>query len=179
MTKALAWPATVILVCLIFRRHVGGLLKGMQLRRITRGSWSADFEVAAREVRAELPSLAQGLPMMTISGQLDGDIEQLVDIAPGAAISQAWNRLEQRVADIAAQADVTQKLLPESLRALVERGIVQPSVSDSVLGLRNMRNLAVHAPTKQVTPEQAREFVTMVEAIMWSLDQNLKKAGVR
>ncbi len=35
MTKALAWPAAVIGVSLIFKRHVGHLVEGMRLRRIT------------------------------------------------------------------------------------------------------------------------------------------------
>jgi hypothetical protein len=179
MTKALAWPLTVILVSLIFGRSVVGLLKGMQLRRITRGEWSADFEAAAKEVRAELPSPAQGLPRISISGQLDADTEQLVYVAPDAAISRAWNQLEKRVSDTAAQFGISQKSLPEVLRSLVEKGVVNPSVTDSILGLRNMRNLAVHAPAKQLTQEQAREFITLVEEIMWTLEQNTKKATAR
>ena len=35
--------------------------------------------------------------------------------------------------------------------------VIQSSVGDSVLGLRNMRNLAVHAPTDRLTPKHARE----------------------
>jgi hypothetical protein len=176
MTRALAWPVALIVVGLIFRPTVKGLLEGTRLRRIQKGEWSADFETAAKEVRAELPGPVQNLPEPAISG-LREETQHLADIAPAAAVSQAWNQLEERVAAMAAQAGVTKRLLPEVLRTLAEKGVVQPAVSDSILGLRNMRNLAVHAPPKHLTAEKAREFVTMVDAIMWTLEQNLKNTS--
>jgi len=105
------------------------------------------------------------------------ETEHLVEVAPAAAISQAWSQLEERVAAAAAGAGVTQKLLPEVLRALVEKGMIQPTATDAILGLRNMRNLAMHAPPKRLTSEQAREFITMAEAMMWTLEQNLRSAS--
>src|SRR5713226_3942036 len=143
MTKALAWPAAVIVVSLIFKRPVGHLVEGMRLRRITRGNWSADFEAAANEVRAELPGPAKNAIMPAVSGLLNKGTEHLVEYAPAAAISEVWNQLEDRVAAVAAQAGISQKPLPEVLRALVEKGVIQPTVADAMLGLRNMRNLAV------------------------------------
>jgi hypothetical protein len=176
MTKALAWPVALVVTSLIFRPTISGLLEGVRLRRIGKGEWSADFETAAKEVRAELPSPAQDEPERAVSGLLNEEMEHLVDIAPAAAISQAWNALEDRVAAIAEQAAVTQKLLPEVLRALVEKDVIQPAAADSILGLRNMRNLAVHAPPKRLTANQAREFITMVEAIDWTLGRSHKTA---
>jgi len=145
MTKALAWPAAVIVVSLVFKRPVGHLVEGMRLRRITKSDWSADFEAATNEVRAELPSPAKNATKPAVSGLLNKETEHLVEDAPATAISQGWSQLEDRVAAVAAQAGVTQKLLPEVLRALVEKGMIQPTVTDAILGLRNMRNLAVHA----------------------------------
>jgi hypothetical protein len=168
MSKALAWPLALIVVSFIFKRSILGLLEGMRLSRITKGNWSADFAAAAKEVRAELPTPVQNTLKPATVDQLS---EELVDIAPAAAISQAWNQLETCVAGIAADSNVNQKLLPEVLRALVNKGVIQPSAADSILGLRNMRNLAVHAPPNRLTSEQAREFITMAEAIMWTLGQ--------
>jgi Domain of unknown function (DUF4145) len=108
---------------------------------------------------------------------LNEETERLVDISPSAAIAQGWNQLEDRVAAIAAQVGLTQKLLPEVLRALVDSRMIQPTTADSILGLRNMRNLAVHAPPKRLTAEQARDFITMVDATVWALEQNLKSAS--
>jgi hypothetical protein len=177
MIKALAWPIALIVIGLIFRPTISGLLEGVRLRRIGRGQWSADFETAAEEVRAELPSHGQSEYKPFVSGLLNQETERLVDVSPAAAIAQVWNQLEDRVTAIATLAGLTQKLLPEVLRALVDKGMIQPTTADSILGLRNMRNLAVHAPPKRLTAEQARDFITMVEAIEWTLEQNLKGAS--
>jgi hypothetical protein len=37
-------------------------------------------------------------------------------------------------------------------------------IADAILGLRNIRNLTVHAPPHRLSA--AREFISMVEAIM-------------
>lgn len=176
MTKALAWPLALVVLGLIFRSHLSGLLEGVRLRRVKKGEWLADFETVAQEVRAELPSQGQvpGQAGRSETSLIDEN-ERLLDVAPAAAVSQAWNQLEDRVTAVANSAGIAQKRLPELLRTLVEKGVIKPSVSDSILGLRNMRNLAVHAPPDRLSATQAREFLTMVEAIIWTLQQDLKR----
>jgi hypothetical protein len=173
MTKALAWPLALVVVGLLFRSNVSGLLEGVKLRRISKGEWLADFQAVAQEVRAEIPEPAQRVDR--VPGLLDTETERLIELAPAAAVMQTWNRLEGFVAAIAGKAGIAQKLLPDLLRALVEKGLIRPSTRDSILGLRNMRNLAVHAPGERLTPKQAREFVMLAEATMWSLEQNPKR----
>ena len=124
MTKALAWPIGLIAIGLIFRRTIAGLLAGVRLRQIKRGEWSADFETAAQEVRAELPSSVQQTPESGQSGSSDEQTMILAEIAPAAAIAQEWNVLEGRVKTIAVKAGITQQLLPEVLRDLVGKGLI-------------------------------------------------------
>jgi len=172
MTKALAWPMAVVVVGLIFRRAIGNLLEGVRLRRIGKGEWCADFTTAAQEVRAELPSSARReVPV----DEIDAETLRLADISPAAAISDAWGKLEQRVRGAAAKAGIQQRLLPELLRGLTEKHIILPALADAILGLRNMRNLAVHAPAEGLTSAQAIEFINLAGALMWGLEHELKK----
>jgi hypothetical protein len=175
MTKALAWPVALIVLAFVFRTHVTGLLDGMKLRHLKKGEWEADFEEVAQEVRAELPvPTAIAHDNVQAAASLDRQGDRLIDTAPSAAISHKWNELEGRVAVAANEAGIGQRPLPDVLRALVNKEMIQPAVKDSILGLRNMRNLAVHAPGDRLTSQQAREFVTMAEAAIWSLEQNLR-----
>lgn len=176
MTKALAWPVAAVILGLIFRRPLGGLLTGVKLRRIKKGDFLADFEAGVQEIRAELPAEAQGSPLLSTT-QISEESERLIDVAPVAAILQAWNEIEGRVEAAAVQAGLAHRVFPDALRALVEKGMIQHAVRDSIVGLRNMRNLAVHGPSERLTPRQAREFVTMAEAVMWSMEENLKRAS--
>jgi len=174
MTKALAWPIALVVLGLVFKQHFGGLLEGVKLRRVQKGEWLADFETVAQEVRAELPSPGRSTSeTVHTESPLADETKRLIDLAPSAAVSQAWNQLEDRVIAAAASTGITQTRLPEILRAMVNKGLIKPSVSDSILGLRNMRNLAVHAPSDRLTQSQASEFVIMVEAIMWTLQRSL------
>jgi len=174
MTKALAWPVAAVVVGLIFRRTISNLLEGVRLRRIGKGEWSADFATAAKEVRAELPSPAR---QETRLGEIDAETIRLADASPAAAISEVWGELEQRVRGAAVKAGIQQQLLPELLRGLTEKQIIRPSTAEGVLGLRNMRNLAVHAPAEHVTTAQANEFIILAGALMWALEQELKKTA--
>jgi hypothetical protein len=161
----------------VFRRIIGKLLEGVRLRRIGKGEWSADFDIGAREVRAELPNQLPDARALTGAEGISAEVTRLVEIAPAAAILQEWNKLEDRVKAAAALAGLNTQLLPELLRGLVQKGAIQSSTADAILGLRNMRNLAVHAPPGQLTSARATEFVTMADAVTWNFEQNLKKAS--
>jgi hypothetical protein len=174
MTRSLAWPVALVAVGLLFRRTIGDLLEGVRLRRIGRGEWSADFEAAAREVRAELPSSIEQPPALAQTQRLQEAV-RMVDLAPSVAIAEEWNKLEDYVKAIATRSGVQQQVLPEVLRALVEKGVVRSATADAILGLRNMRNLAVHAPPERLTRAQALEFITMADALTWNLEHDLKK----
>ena len=177
LAKAVAWPVAILVLGLMFKATINSLLGGVRLRRIKKGEWSADFEAAAREVRAEQPSPKRRVPLPDQTWWLEAGTMRLVDSDPAAAIAQEWNKLEDRVNVIAARVGVQQQLLPEVLRALVEKGVVQSATMDAILGLRNMRNLAVHAPAEKLTAGQALEFIMMADATAWSLEQNVKKAS--
>jgi hypothetical protein len=177
MTKALAWPFAAVSLGLIFKGQLARLLDGVKLRRIKKGDWLADFETQAQEVRSDLPSFSPHLAdARNPSATLPEDIERLISVAPVEAVLRTWNEIERKVIAAMSRAGVVQGRFPEVLRALVDKGFIEEATRDSILGLRNMRNLAVHAPVDRLNPTQAREFITMAEAVLWSMEDNLKKA---
>lgn len=97
MARALAWPVAAVTLGLIFRRTIRSLLEGVRLRQIKKGEWSADFETAAREVRAELPSSVRNEPVLGQSSRLDEQSLRIADIASAAAIADHWNKLGGRI----------------------------------------------------------------------------------
>jgi hypothetical protein len=50
----------------------------------------------------------------------------------------------------------------------VERNLITPDTRQAVESLAVLRNLAVHAPVS-VTPQHAREFVRIAEAVLFAL----------
>jgi uncharacterized protein YutE (UPF0331/DUF86 family) len=85
----------------------------------------------------------------------------------------AWNQIEAAVSDAARGAGVAAERFPEQVRALAEKGALAVPTVDAINGLRQLRNLAVHAP-EPLEPEKVREFLRMANAVLFALSLNVK-----
>jgi|SRR5580658_2316174 hypothetical protein len=173
IVKAVAWPAAALAIALLLRNPVLGLIEGLRLSRVKYGDWEAQFEQAKREVQQKLLSAAPQFVAPALPARVASHDE--TSSSPTAAILSAWDELEAMVATLASKAGITGSL-STMLQELVKRGLVKQGTVDSVEGLRQMRNLAVHAPRGEAPQARAREFVTMVEAIRWTIQQEASKS---
>lgn len=173
--KAAAWPVATLLLALMFRAPVTNLFQGLRLRRLKRGDWEADFQETSAEVRREIAALASPATGTGGPTPLVIDDSDLSTGAPAvAAVARAWNQIEALIENTAREAGVTGATFPEKLRALAEKGFLDPSTVDAVNGLRIMRNLAVHSP-EPLAQEKAWEFIEMANGVAFAISMNLKK----
>nr|BFD58105.1 hypothetical protein CKG001_02120 [Bdellovibrio sp. CKG001] len=175
MTKALAWPAVFLIVMILFKKQLLNLLNGIKLRRIEKGEFKAEFEAVAQEIRGEIPSTSKGQTTKAIPSGIQKKIEVLVSTSPTQAILEAWNQVEGLVNSVAIRSGVKRGTVQTLLDMLVKKGVIESASRDSVLGLYRLRNLAAHGPPSKISPKQARDFVVMSEAILWTLEQENKK----
>jgi len=171
MTESLAWPIAVVALGIIYRNSLQSLLEGVRLRQFKKGDWEANFEIGREEVRAFTSE--KTLTNLPESPQLK-ELESLARTSPDSAILSAWKELETEVMRLARRAGVSERSFLGTLNTLREKGMIESSTRDSILGLRNLRNLAVHAPPREMTTERAQEFATMTSAAIWSMHQNFK-----
>lgn len=172
IVKAVAWPAAALMIALLLRNPILGLVEGLRLSRVKYGDWEAQFEQAKQEVQQKLSAAVPHF----VSPALPAHVASTGETSPSptAAILLAWDDLEATVATLATKAGITGSL-PTMLQELVKRGLAKQGTVDSVEGLRQMRNLAVHAPGGEAPQGRAKEFVTLVEAIRWTLEQEASK----
>jgi hypothetical protein len=116
MTKALAWPNTVLALGILFRELIVGLFEGLKLKSLKKGEWLADFEAVATEVRAELPqnALSQGkayLPLVE---------DHLISIAPVEAVLRLWKEIESKILNEASTSGLSSKNFSDAFKALLE-----------------------------------------------------------
>jgi hypothetical protein len=104
------------------------------------------------------------------------EYERLIEASPAAAVSRAWQKLEHQLKVLGEQHGSRAKSTEALLRELADKGIVKPETTQSILGLVQLRNLAVHSPESGVTKERAKQFVAMVGAISWSVAQETHHA---
>lgn len=176
MTKALAWPLAVVAIGIIFRRHFTSLFDGVRLRRIEKGEFRAEFEMVAQEILEDLPKMGKVPTAEVLPHTVQKKIEHLVGVSPLDAILQAWNQVEGKVNAASARARLARGNFPEAVHELVAKGLLQNMTGDSILGLQKLRNLAVHGPPERIAAKEAREFIALAEAAIWSMEENLRRA---
>ena len=91
---------------------------------------------------------------------------------PLNAILESFSCLEQDLRELLGRSWGERRISAMPLELIQEAqklGKVDAATVNSVKGLTSLRNLAIHAPEGAVTEERAREFVVMVDAVLFAL----------
>jgi hypothetical protein len=178
MTKALAWPLAVILVIGLLRRPISGLIS--LIRKVRYGDFEINFE---KEIRVAA-TLAKSLPA-TCTEQAVGSrtsnrakLLQLAKLSPSAAISAAWIRVEQALAEAGRRHNLFRENQPATgnpvfiARALALRHGADWTAYEIFTHLRRLRNAAVHQSAGvQITEAEAIEFINLSEQLASLLER--------
>jgi len=173
LVKAGAWPVVIVIMAVMVRKPLTGLVEGLKLKRLRRGDWEADFYEAMAETKREVAALPPLADPTTTPKLIDVD-DVLSSPAAVGEIIVAWKQIEVAINQAAREAGVTEVRFPEQIRALAEKGALSEPTVDAIRGLRQLRNLAVHAP-EPLEPEKVRDFLRMANAVLVTLSLNLKK----
>ena len=177
LVKALAWPVATIVLAVLFRRPLVTLVDGLRLRRLKGKDWEAEFI----EVREAVAGAKEELPTAKEPARLPApeNLDALLRSDPSAAIVAALPLLDRTLITAAEKAGVRAdgRFSTTKLAEQLEReGVLKPGTLRSITGLQHLRNLVVHGDPvsrESLSPERAREFVTMVNAIAFAIDQNV------
>lgn len=168
--KAIAWPSAVVGVALVFRHEFRRLLSSMSVFRYK------DFELEfgrkmevlkAEAEQANLPPLEERIETHVAKGlsgrppQFDY-LSELVDVAPKAAVMEAWREVEGAIRDAAhrlglppARAD---RDIVHQLRA---SGHIDSGLTQIIDSLRQLRNSIAHVGDIELSVARAQEYVTL------------------
>jgi transcriptional regulator with XRE-family HTH domain len=145
-----------------------------QLSRGATGPGMADFERLRSDVEAELP------PTSSASQTSTQDIAHLAERAPAAAIIQAHMRIEEKlrealisVGEHPSKSDDASALASQALK----HRLVSPETVNAVEGATVMRNLAVHGPRRDISVKQAKEYVVIADAVLYTIRQNVSRGA--
>ena len=190
LVNSLAWPLAAVILGVIYRKPLTRLLE-----RATRlkgpgveFSFDAGLRILEARVEAENPAVLQSQRLEPGSGpntqsDLLEQVERLAAVSPAAAVTFAWNRLEQRLRDYLAAQAPDEPLKPTApvrdlLQALRRRGLVS-SGNAAVLGtLRSLRNESAHArDAGEPTVDAAMEYAVIVHGFLGLIENGLIKRG--
>ena len=153
LVKALAWPITILVIVLLFKRELS-LLQG-RLSEFRYGNFAAKFaeqldkveEDASRSVvqTRELPPPSESRAEQ--QNAIRDEILRIATVSPRAAVSEAWRHLELAMDSAAQSLGFDQRgavSRPRLIRLLAEQGLLDTEAVQLYESLRRMRNEAVH-----------------------------------
>lgn len=181
LTSALGWPLAVLVIVVLLRRPITAMLTDRPLRRVKAGPFEAEWDQALAQAETEV----QGLPLATGPATADGgtlrdDLESEARTAPAVAVLEAFARVEQELRTIVA--DLTpQHVSRMSAVALVRLGAqaerITPESVRAVEGISVLRNLSAHGAAREITTEQALEYLDLADAVLFALRSGTRGHG--
>jgi len=193
----LAWPLAIVVVVLLFRRPLAALIgevsegevgpSGFTFKRawrravetVTQASSSSPPEAGLPETHDSPDEAGTATPADSVPDVSAYERHHAYTI-PEGAMAGAYQRLANRLREILGDKPSISAWRNDDIRTLAHRahelGRVPAAVVDSVEGVGILHDLARSAP-ERVTPSQAREFQTLVQAVLYTLrDHNLARA---
>jgi hypothetical protein len=168
MTKAVAWPIAALSIAFIFRKTIPNLIE--RLSSLKYGGFEAAFANQAASIAENITGAPTQTPPF-----VDSNGEKLLSLAqdsPRAAILEAWLQIERKLHELARikQIDTNIQNNPTLLlRSLREGKAISHETERAVNGLKQLRNLAVHAHGDDLSSQKAIEFVTYASALLWTM----------
>jgi hypothetical protein len=175
LVSSLAWPLAVLAVAMVFRVQIRQLMT-RQLRRLRAGPVEMEFDRLLSEVGVEL---ASPRPAASSKGSAESPlIEELADasaVSPLAAVLDAHAAVEQALSDLVAEVDAGQARQSAGTARLTNtalaKGLITPETARAIEGITVLRNLAAHGRANEVTPERARDYLALVDAVLFTMRQ--------
>lgn len=87
---------------------------------------------------------------------------------------EAYATIERTLRDLLSSNDIpaekTRRLGVVGLARLAQHeGLVTPETVNAVEGISVMRNLAAHVSAREITPNQALEYLTLADAVLYAI----------
>jgi hypothetical protein len=181
LADAFAWPVLALIMVLVLRHPLAQLLAHRPPFRVKAGPFEVEWERVLAETETEVQALpaespAAAEPAPSLRDELAAEAQN----APAVAVLEAYSQVERELREIVSDVDpYPQRLTHMSavgLARLAQREErVTPETTRAVHGLSVLRNLAAHGSAREITPEQASEYLDLVDAVLFALRQPPRK----
>ncbi|MFH4576554.1 hypothetical protein WMQ62_23385 [Vibrio diabolicus] len=154
MTKALAWPATLIVVLLLLRKPLVSLIPFMRKLKFKELEMEFSEQVQALKSEAEIDGTAE----------IDTPAISILPFSTRAAVLEAWIELENVAASLAASFWSSSntspfKNYPKLGHYLHQCGVLSDTQLKSFDELRKLRNQLVHTQEVELTEDDAKAYI--------------------
>ena len=172
LVQSLAWPVFGFLIAVVLRRPIARLLGDRPPRKVKAGPFEVEWDRVLAEAEKDIeagppPTRPSVAPPVRPSEELAAEAAN----APAIAVLEAHSILERALRAIVADLPESDKPLSAvGLARLAERHHrMETATVRAVEGVTVMRNLAAHGSAREITSEQAQEYLALVDAVLFAL----------
>lgn len=185
LADSVAWPLGVVAGVWLLRRQLADLLAA-PLTRLRAGPVELEWSRAAEEVGERVAAL-DALPATATEDPQTDRMAEVAETMPVVAVLSGWSLVECKLREIARRAESLGSVFPPRRRdrlpasalaeILARQELISQETAVAVRGLSTLRNLAAHdqGSGTSVTVERAREYVALVQAVLFALDGAMPK----
>lgn len=167
LVHSLAWPSAVVALTIMFR---GQLVKlaDRPLRRFRAGPLELEFDRVLANVEMNVEVASPDAPETT---GVTAELANLARQAPATAILEACSRVEHRLQTMLREESVQPSAVGVVAVARLARAreLISAETLGAINGIAVLRNLAAHNQAGGVTVDQALEYLSLVDAILYTL----------
>lgn len=179
LVRSLAWPTVVVVIAVCFRSSIRSTLDG-QIKRWKAGPTGVEIEYweqTVAEAVQQLPVDADAQAEQTLGGGLAGELGPVAAVAPGAAVLEAFARVERELRRITAgleQGEQLERMGARQLAVVAQRhGQISAESLSAIDGMSVMRNLAAHGRAGHLDETRALAYVHLADAVLFALGHDL------
>lgn len=179
IVKALAWPATTLIVLIVMRKEILKLMP--LLRKFKAGPVEAEFEKEIKEITESVNATGKPENKQVLNTASHSFLIQLAELHPRSAILESWVSVEAaaRVALQHKSISVTSSnYVPTSRLAeqLAQEKILGPVDITLFHELRRLRNEVAHAQGFDPTSNSARQYIDLALTLLATIENMSVKA---
>jgi hypothetical protein len=177
--SSIAWPVTVLIIVILFRKSFSEMLSG-PLQRLKAGPVEAVWRDIESEVKADLSREPNSAESFTPRNDVAAELASLAERVPSTAVLEAYERVRSTLIDVAENPPIDQQLdlkrlsAPSLAELANQHGRIRAETVQAVEGLGVLRNLVAHGQGRQVTTDRALDYLTLVDATLFAIRMNQK-----
>jgi hypothetical protein len=139
------------------------------------GVGPVEFQALLSSVQAEMKTTSHAeLPEPPGVTPAIDDLTGMVSADPAMAVFQGYIRLERALHELllaAGSKPDERRATTDLARQAASKGLITPETLNAFEGLTVLRNLVAHGRSEEVTEERARDYLALVDALLFAIRQ--------
>lgn len=166
LIDALAWPVSVLILAFGFRTELRKAFNRISKLKYKELEATFDKELSEVESRTKQYIQPEQKRLTETPAEKSGyaQLLRLADVSPRAAVTEAWRKVESVVDQLASGMGMDAKSPMsgvKTIRALIQKEQVDPSILEDYNRLRELRNQAVHAEEFDISQTEAERYAAL------------------